>query len=288
MITAYTIQEARDAIKEARRGGKTIGFVPTMGALHDGHLCLVAALKQKTGFTAMSIFVNRIQFNDPRDYEKYPRDYSKDLALAEKAGVDMVFLPDDECMYDNQRTFVETSQLDAYLCGAARPGHFRGVCTVVTKLFNIIQPDIAVFGQKDIQQARILEKMVYDLNMPISIIVAPIIRETDGLAMSSRNMHLSADERSRACCLSKALLRAKECIMQGERSAEKIIAAAETEIKKGSPDRIDYITIADWETLAPAETLSRKNVLALAAFFGETRLIDNMIIESGETVQCSI
>ncbi|MGL4370171.1 MAG: pantoate--beta-alanine ligase, partial [Spirochaetota bacterium] len=166
MITVRTIEEARAAVHAARSAGKTIGLVPTMGALHDGHLSLVSVSKSKASFTAMSIFVNPIQFNDPEDFKNYPRNFDRDLALAEKAGVDMVFLPEEPVMYRNLLTFVNIESLDKYLCGASRPGHFRGVCTVVAKLFYIIQPDIAVFGQKDIQQVCIIEKMVLDLNFP--------------------------------------------------------------------------------------------------------------------------
>ena len=279
MITARTIEQARAAVKEARGAGRTIGFVPTMGALHEGHLSLVGIAKENSTFTVMSIFVNRIQFNDPSDFEKYPRDYDADLALAEKAGVDMVFLPDDAMMYKNHLTSVEVGSLDRYLCGASRPGHFKGVCTVVTKLFNIIQPDIAVFGQKDIQQVRIIEKMTDDLNIPVRIIAAPIIREADGLAKSSRNVHLSPDERKRALCLSRALASAQALAKSGERSASRICAEAERIINEGKPERIDYVSLAGYETLEPAETLSGKTVLAVAAFFGATRLIDNIIME---------
>jgi len=285
MITAKTIEETRKAVREARAAGKEIGFVPTMGALHEGHLSLVSIAKKHADFIVMSIFVNRIQFNDPKDFDKYPRDFDKDLSLAEKAGVDMVFLPDETVMYNNPLTFVDTSSLDRYLCGASRPGHFRGVCTVVTKLFNIVQPDTAVFGQKDIQQVRIVEKMAEDLNIPVSIIIAPIRRENDGLAMSSRNIHLSNEQRKQALCLSESLQTAKKLIEKGETSTAAIIREVEAEIKKGSPDSIDYISIVSYETLEPIKTLSTKSVLAAAAFFGSTRLIDNMIITEGDSIQ---
>lgn len=278
MIIARTVEEVREAVAAARRENKTIGFVPTMGALHDGHLSLVRESRERAGFTAMSIFVNRIQFNDPRDFEKYPRCDAKDLELAEAAGVDLVFLPSHDTMYRNALTFVEPTSLDRTLCGATRPGHFKGVCTVVAKLFNIVQPDLAVFGQKDIQQVRILEKMVEDLDFPVRIVVAPIIREKDGLAMSSRNVHLSPELRVRALSLSKALAKAKELIESGNQAAGTIEAAVSREIAKGSPDVIDYVSLVDYDTLRSVATLQDRSVLAVAAFFGTTRLIDNMII----------
>ena len=278
MIIARTVNEVREAVAAARRENRTIGFVPTMGALHEGHLSLVKESKQRADFTAMSIFVNRIQFNDPRDFEKYPRCDDKDLKLAEAAGVDLVFLPSHDTMYRNALTFVETTSLDRTLCGATRPGHFKGVCTVVAKLFNIVQPDIAVFGQKDIQQVRILEKMVEDLDFPVRIVTAPIVREKDGLAMSSRNVHLTPELRVRALSLSRALAKAKELIESGTLAAGTIEAAVSREIAKGSPDVIDYVSLVDYGTLRSVATIQEKSVLAVAAFFGTTRLIDNMII----------
>ena len=283
MIIAKTIEEAREAIRTARSQNRTIGFVPTMGALHDGHLSLVKTASAHADFIAMSIFVNPIQFNDQADYINYPRDNSRDLALVEKAGVNLVFLPSEATMYKNHLTYVDTTSLDRYLCGATRPGHFRGVCTVVMKLFNIIQPDVAVFGQKDIQQARILDKMVEDLNIPLKLIVSPIVREADGLAMSSRNIHLTPEQRSRALSLSQALRKGKELVAAGTLSPREIEKEVRTILEKGSPDAIDYVSLVDYETLAQADTVTEKSVLALAAFFGSTRLIDNMIIEKGDS-----
>ena len=286
MIITHTIEEVRAAAASARKDGRSVGFVPTMGALHEGHLSLVKEAKKHAAFTVMSIFVNRIQFNDPKDFEKYPRCDERDIELAEKAGVDMVFLPSHETMYKNPLTFVETSSLDRTLCGASRPGHFKGVCTVVSKLFNIVQPDIAVFGQKDIQQVRILEKMTEDLNFPVRIITAPIIREKDGLAMSSRNVHLSADQRSRALSLSRSLSIARDLVENGTVSAEAIESAVRKGIAAGSPDVIDYVSLVDYETLQPAHELGTKSILAVAAFFGTTRLIDNMIITKDNSTIC--
>jgi len=287
MIVCRTIDEARAAIRDARKKRKKISFVPTMGALHDGHLSLLKIARESASFTAMSIFVNRIQFNDARDFDQYPRDYDRDLALIEENGCDMVFLPDDSIMYHNHATYVVPEKLDTYLCGASRPGHFRGVCTVVSKLFNIIQPDIAVFGQKDIQQVMILQKMVEDLNFPVVIRVAPIIREKDGLAMSSRNALLSVHEKARALSLHRALMHASKLISSGEKTSEVIEGGVRDIIEReGKPVDIDYITIVDYETLAPVPEISRKSVLAVAAYFGTTRLIDNMIITPGEKIPC--
>jgi pantoate--beta-alanine ligase len=288
MIIARTIEEARAAVSAARRDNKTIGFVPTMGALHDGHLSLIHEAKKRASFTAMSIFVNRIQFNDLRDFEKYPRDDARDLALAQDAGVDLVFIPAHETMYAAALTFVDTTTLDRTLCGATRPGHFKGVCTVVAKLFNIMQPDVAVFGQKDIQQVRIIEKMTEDLNFPLRIVVAPIIREKDGLAMSSRNIHLSPDQRIRALCISKSLHKAEKLIAEGKVSPKDLEAEVRREIGLGSPDSIDYVSIVDYATLQETSVLGEKTVLAVAAFFGTTRLIDNMIITKEGSYTCII
>jgi pantoate--beta-alanine ligase len=287
MIVVQSIEEARINISAVRKKDAVISFVPTMGALHNGHLSLIRKAKSESSFCVMSIFVNRIQFNDTSDFDKYPRDYDHDLALAEIAGCDMVFLPDDTIMYHDHHTFVIPEFLDEHLCGAARPGHFRGVCTVVTKLFNIIQPDIAFFGQKDIQQAIILKKMAIDLNIPVEIVIAPIVRENDGLAMSSRNVHLSPDQRKRSVSLFGALRRAEELIKSGEQSSSLIEREAREFItREGIPDRIDYISIVDMHTLHPVDTIRGKCVLALAVFFGATRLIDNMIIDMETSPQC--
>lgn len=256
--------------------------MPTMGYLHDGHLSLVEISRRDAQFTVMSIFVNKMQFNDPKDYATYPRELQRDLDLAQSAGVDLVFTPDDAEMYKNPLTYVDMNILTDHLCGAHRPGHFRGVFTVVSKLFNIVQPDLAVFGQKDIQQVIGIEKMVADLNFPIRIIVAPIIRESSGLAMSSRNKHLSEDQRNWAVSIHHSLQKADSMIAAGERDAGKLIDAVRSAVSEGKPDSIDYISIVDYATLQPAAALGQKNVIAVAAFFGQTRLIDNMIIEKKE------
>ncbi|MCU0844406.1 MAG: pantoate--beta-alanine ligase [Spirochaetes bacterium] len=279
MKTAHTIEEVRSIIRAARAEGRGIGFVPTMGYLHRGHTSLVEESRKKTGFQVMSIFVNKMQFNDPKDFSNYPRDLERDLSIAREAGVDLVFVPTDEVMYRDQRTCVDVDLLTDHLCGAHRPGHFRGVFTVVGKLFNIVLPDIAVFGQKDIQQAVGLEKMVADLNFPLKIVIAPTVREDDGLAMSSRNRHLNADERHRALCIHRSLKKAAEMIASGERSASNISEAVGRVLAEGSPDKIDYVSVVRYGDLQPVDGISPKSVLAIAAFFGSTRLIDNMIME---------
>lgn len=282
MITEKTIAGIRSAVRKARLEGKTIGFVPTMGYLHDGHISLVSIARQHANFQVMSIFVNRLQFNDQSDYNTYPRELRRDLDMAEEAGVDLVFTPDDGEMYHAPLTHVDMATLTDHLCGAARPGHFRGVFTVVSKLFNIVQPDVAVFGQKDIQQAIGIEKMVADLNFPVRIIIAPIIREKSGLAMSSRNKHLSEDERKRALAIHTSLKRAEEMIQSGERACGKLIDEIRSTLEQGRPDRIDYISAVDYQTLQPASEIGDRNVIAIAAFFGKTRLIDNMIVTREE------
>ncbi len=287
MIIAHTIEDVRARVKQAREEAKRIGFVPTMGYLHDGHLSLVEISKKQSDFQVMSIFVNRIQFNDKKDFESYPREYERDFALAKSAGVHLIFLPGEEEMYCNQRIFVEVESLTEHLCGATRPGHFRGVCTVVSKLFNIVQPDVAVFGRKDIQQAIIIEKMVMDLNFPVRIIIAPTIREEGGLAMSSRNKHLSTAERTRALSIYRGLLAAKSLIESGNRDVREIIAAAQSEIESSKPEKIDYIELVSCEMLAPINIIDQRAILAIAAFFGTTRLIDNMLIEpAGDKYAC--
>lgn len=281
------IDDVRNAVRQARSESKKIGFIPTMGYLHDGHLSLVETSMKSTQFQVMSIFVNRLQFNDKNDFTNYPKDLERDIAMAEKCGVDLLFTPDDREMYQDALTTVDVSLLTDNLCGAHRPGHFKGVFTVVSKLFNIVQPDLAVFGQKDIQQAAGIEKMVFDLNFPVKIILAPIIREKDGLAMSSRNKHLNAKHRADALVLSASLKRAEEMILGGERDVKKITAEMEGIIRKGNPDSIDYISAVRYSDLGYTDRIEGKSVIALAAFWGTTRLIDNMIImQEGDSYKC--
>jgi pantoate--beta-alanine ligase len=276
------IDDVRSEVKNAKKDGKLVGFVPTMGFLHPGHISLVKIAGEKSEFIVMSIFVNKLQFNDLNDFNGYPKDLERDIEIAEKGGVDLLFLPDDKEMYRSNLTTVDVNLITENLCGAHRPGHFKGVFTVVSKLFNIVQPDIAVFGQKDIQQAVSIEKMVYDLNFPVEIIVAPIIRESDGLAMSSRNKHLSEKQRKEALSLSRSFTVCRELINSGERDAEKISESIRSVIQEGSPDSIDYVSIVKYEDLSYAEKIEGKTVVAVAAFWGTTRLIDNMIIDKKE------
>jgi pantoate--beta-alanine ligase len=287
MQIVHTISEVRDNVARARKEGKRIGFVPTMGFLHRGHLSLVEESKKHARYQVMSIFVNRIQFNDPKDFANYPKDLERDFDLAREAGVDLIFVPDDGEMYRNNLTFVDIEILTKNLCGAHRPGHFRGVYTVVSKLFNIVQPDVSVFGQKDIQQAVSIDKMVADLNFPVRIIIAPTIREDDGLAMSSRNKRLSPDERTRAVAISRALKSAADLLRSGERSVRAITIAMINIINESNPKKIDYISTVRYSDLDLVETITEKTVIAAAVFYGDTRLIDNMIVElDGGTARC--
>ncbi|MBN2159430.1 MAG: pantoate--beta-alanine ligase [Spirochaetes bacterium] len=280
MQILYTTNDVRTHVAKAKKAGKLIGFVPTMGYLHRGHISLVEESKRHTGYQVMSIFVNRIQFNDANDFNNYPKDLERDFDLARDAGVDLVFVPDEKEMYRNNLTFVDVDVLTKNLCGAHRPGHFRGVFTVVSKLFNIVQPDAAVFGQKDIQQAVSIEKMTADLDFPVRIILAPTVREEDGLAMSSRNKHLNPDERIRALAISRALRKAEEMLSSDERSAAAITAEMTRIIEESSPTKIDYISIVRYGDLDFIDTISEKSVIAAAVFYGATRLIDNMIVET--------
>lgn len=267
-----------------RKKGRKIGFVPTMGYLHEGHLSLVQAAKHENDSVVMSIFVNPLQFGPNEDYKTYPRDIDRDTHLAEGAGVDVVFIPEVSEMYPYypQLTTVEVKDISERLCGASRPGHFTGVTTVVSKLFNIVQPDAAYFGQKDYQQVQVIKKMAADLNMPVKIVTVPIKRETDGLAMSSRNTYLSDGERKEALCLNEALLLGKDLYEKGEKDAEKLTEIMHHRITKEPSALIDYIEICDAETLKPIDKITRPTVIALAVKIGRTRLIDNIVIGGEE------
>ncbi len=287
MKIVHKIDEVRQAVRDAKKSGKRVGFVPTMGFLHDGHISLVTISKENAEFQVMSIFVNRLQFNDVNDFNTYPKDLERDINIAENGGVDLLFIPDDTEIYKNNLTTVDVDMLTENLCGAHRPGHFRGVFTVVSKLFNIVQPDVAVFGQKDIQQAVSLEKMVADLNFPIKMIIAPIKRESDGLAMSSRNKHLSPEQRKAALVLSRSLKKCEELLASGVTESSKIIAEMRKVIEEGRPDKIDYISVVDYGTLKDTADVGDRAVIALAAYWGTTRLIDNMIAaREGNTYRC--
>lgn len=265
--------------------GKTVGFVPTMGYLHEGHLSLIRAAKEENDIVVVSVFVNPTQFGPGEDYEKYPRDIERDYGLAVSAGADMVFSPELREIYDAEAsTFVETNgRLSRKLCGISRPGHFRGVTTVVNILLNIVGPDRVYMGQKDMQQALIVKKMVRDLRMPVEVITCPIIREADGLAMSSRNVYLSKEERMQAICLNRGLQKAERYLKSGADNCTSVAALREIikqEISREPLADIDYIEILDGETLEDIEVIesSRKALAAVAVRFGKTRLIDNRIL----------
>lgn len=275
-----TIQEMRLACRQARHtagAGSSLALVPTMGAIHQGHLSLVEAARKECGVVAASIFVNPLQFGPTEDFARYPRTFDDDCAKFSAAGVDLLFAPAPEEMYPaGATTFVEVAKLSERLDGVSRPGHFRGVATVVNKLFNIVNPDVAFFGQKDAAQVAVLQAMVRDLNLPVRIAVCPIVREADGLAMSSRNRYLSPEQRTQALALSRALRHVQECIHQGETSAAILRAGAAEELRREPALRLDYIEIVDPNTLEPATAVVAGTLIALAAWVGETRLIDNL------------
>lgn len=262
-----------------RRAGKRIGLVPTMGFLHEGHLSLVKLARLQADVVVLSIFVNPTQFGPNEDFSRYPRDFERDRTLCATAGVDIIFNPAPEAMYPpGHSVYVEENALSKVLCGAARPGHFRGVLTVVAKLFNLTLPDVAVFGQKDVQQARLIQQMARNLNFSTTIVVAPIIRESDGLAKSSRNTYLSPAERREALGLQQALKTARRLYREGERNAQRIIAAMQEGIERIPSARVDYIAIVDADTLQPIATLNAPVLVALAVYIGKTRLIDNLTL----------
>lgn len=272
------IDQLRDTVKSWRQVGCSIGLVPTMGFLHEGHQSLMAEAKKNNQKVIVSIFVNPIQFGPSEDLASYPCDLEKDKITCQQMGVDVIFCPEVNEMYSPHfNSFVDVNELTSGLCGAKRPGHFKGVCTVVTKLFNITQPDRAYFGQKDAQQLAVIKRMVNDLNFNIEIIGCPIIRENDGLAKSSRNSYLSAKERNAALCLYQAIERAKAMIKQGERSVDILVAAMQEEIHRQTLAKIDYIEMVDLTTLQPVTHLQQDTLCALAVYIGKTRLIDNFI-----------
>jgi len=279
MEVIESISEMKNLVKEWKRQGLSIGFVPTMGYLHEGHLALVRRAKELSDRVVVSIFVNPIQFAPGEDYQRYPRDLERDKALLEKEGVDALFSPRVEEMYPpGFQTYVEVKELSSGLCGRYRPGHFVGVATVVLKLFNIVQPDIAVFGEKDYQQLKIIQRMVQDLNLDVKIIPHPTVREEDGLAMSSRNTYLSPEERKSAIVLYKALNLAEELVNQGERRVATLRVKLKEFIESFPYTKVQYIEFVHPETLKEIERVDEPTLLALAVFVGEARLIDNKII----------
>ncbi len=270
-----------DELRSARSllDGK-LGLVPTMGYLHEGHISLVRRAKAECDYVAVSIFVNPTQFGPNEDLAKYPRDLDRDLHLLEDAGVDLVWTPTPEVMYPSGfQTWVEVEEMTRPLEGAQRPGHFRGVTTVVTKLFNAVQPMKAYFGQKDAQQAAVIRRMTEDLNFPIEIVVCPIVREPDGLAMSSRNIYLDAHQRKAATVLYRSLSAAKEEYEKGERDAEKLRRKMKEVIASEPLAQMQYVSCADYDTLQELEKVTGKTLLSMAVFFGKTRLIDNFVLE---------
>ena len=279
MKVLETVDQMRAACYALKRDAKRLGFVPTMGALHAGHLSLVRAARQHCQAVAVSIFVNPTQFGPNEDFSKYPRPFERDKQLLEAEKVDLIFAPPVAEMYPaGAKTYVHVEEMSKKLCGRSRPGHFRGVTTVVNKLFNIVEPDLAFFGQKDAAQCAILRRMVRDLAMRVEIIVCPIVRETDGLALSSRNAYLSPAERKQATILHRALMRVQFLADKGERSGDKLIAAARDVFGEEPDVRLDYIEIVDNESLEPVPDVSRGALVAVAAFVGTTRLIDNILL----------
>ncbi len=276
-----TIEDTRNRIAMAKTEGLTVGFVPTMGALHAGHVSLMERAKRETGFVAVSIFVNPTQFGPTEDLDAYPRDIASDAAKCEKAGVDLIFAPSVGKMYPiKNRTWVNLEgELTETLCGGKRPGHFRGVTTVCTKLFNIVLPDVAFFGQKDAQQAAVIKAMVADLNMPLKIEVCPIIREENGLAMSSRNSYLTPQQREKAAILYKSLTKCREMFDAGCRDVQKLKAVIIASLQTCDAVTIDYAEIVDFGTLKNIEKIENTALAAIAVKIGTTRLIDNILLD---------
>lgn len=276
MKLVKTKQEVRDTVKEWRKQGLTVGLVPTMGYLHEGHASLIDASVKNNDRTVVSIFVNPMQFSPNEDLESYPRDINRDSKVCEEHGADLIFNPEPEEMYgDMFCSFVDMDILTKELCGLSRPIHFRGVCTVVSKLFNIVNPDNAYFGQKDAQQLAVIKRMVEDLDMDIKINGCPIIRENDGLAKSSRNTYLNEEERKAALILSKTINLGKELVKNGEKDAKAIVKKMTDNIETEPLAKIDYVKIVDLLTMQPLETIDRPALCAMAVYIGKTRLIDN-------------
>ena len=280
MKTLTRVAEMQTAAAGLRGAGKRLGFVPTMGALHEGHLALVRRAKQETDVTVVSLFVNPAQFGPSEDYLNYPRDFERDSELLRREGVDILFAPPVEEIYPaGFQTYATVEPVGAPLEGQFRPGHFRGVATVVLKLFNIVQPDRAYFGRKDGQQCTVVSRLVRDLNLPVEIVVCPIVREPDGLAMSSRNAYLNPDERQAARVLYQSLCRARELMQGGERRAAVIAEAMRKLIEQESQARIDYVAVVDAETLQPVDQVRGRVLVPLAVWIGRARLLDNLLVE---------
>ncbi|SMB92341.1 pantothenate synthetase [Desulfonispora thiosulfatigenes DSM 11270] len=276
----HTIKEVRNILKEQKRSEKSIGFVPTMGFLHEGHLSLIKKAKEENDYVVVSVFVNPAQFGPNEDFKDYPRDYERDYNLSIGAGADLIFNPSIEEMYPvDNKCEVKVKDLSSGLCGASRPLFFGGIALVVTKLFNIINPTKAYFGQKDAQQLAIIKKLVKDLNFDLEIVACPLIREADGLAMSSRNIYLSKDERKSALRLSQSLFKAQEMIKNGERNPDKIKEFIKQYITEDENCNLDYIEIVDSGNIIGVEEIKDSTLIAVAANVGKTRLIDNILVE---------
>jgi pantoate--beta-alanine ligase len=284
MDICTTINATRAAVRAVGKAGKRIGLVPTMGALHEGHLSLVRIAKAQSDLVVVSLFVNPLQFGPKEDLAKYPRSFERDCEMLQREGTDLLFAPTVAEMYPTPAvTYVNVEGLSERLDGQSRPGHFRGVTTVVSKLFHIAEPDIAVFGQKDAAQVAIIKRMVRDLNMPVEIVVAPIIREPDGLALSSRNAYLDPQQRQQALVLSRTLRAVEERFEKGERSAERLIAAGLEILQQEPAARLDHLSVVDPESLEPITNVASRALVAVAAYVGSTRLIDNVVIEDERT-----
>ena len=279
MKVVKTIKEVREIVGGWRQEGLSVGLVPTMGYLHEGHQSLIKKSASQNDRTVVSVFVNPIQFGPNEDLEAYPRDLNRDIKAVEEAGGDLIFNPEPSEMYPGHFTsFIDTTETTELLCGAVRPVHFRGVCTVVGKLFNIVTPDRAYFGQKDAQQLATIRRFVRDLNFPLEIIACPIVREDDGLAKSSRNTYLNAEERQAALILSKSLKKGKEAIESGEKDAKTIIAIIKNSLQSEPLARIEYVEVVDFENIQRVDKIEGETLVAIAVYIGKTRLIDNFII----------
>ena len=279
MEIVKTVGEIRDIVKAWRREGLTVGLVPTMGYLHEGHQSLIARSAAQNDRTVVSVFVNPIQFGPNEDLEAYPRDIERDKAAVVAAGGDVIFHPEPEEMYPPHFTsFVDTPETTELLCGAVRPVHFRGVCTVVSKLFNIVQPDRAYFGQKDAQQLATIKRFVRDLNFDIEIVPCPIVREEDGLAKSSRNTYLNPQERKAALILSKSLTIGRQLVEAGERDANVVATAIRQHLETEPLAKVDYVEVVDFETVQRVNRIAGETLVAIAVYIGKTRLIDNFIV----------
>ena len=279
MQVTKTVEETRKQIKVWKKEGKTVGLVPTMGFLHEGHASLIRKCREQNDIVVVSDFVNPTQFGPTEDLEAYPRDFERDSKLCESLGADLIFCPEPSEMYHDPHAFVSIDTLSETLCGKTRPIHFKGVCTVVTKLFHIVAPDRAYFGQKDAQQLAIIRQMVRDLSYGIEIVGCPIVREADGLAKSSRNTYLSEAERQAALVLSESVFLGQKMVAEGETDANKIVAAMTEHIQAQPLAKIDYVSAVDGVTMDPVDQIAGTVLVAMAVYIGKTRLIDNFIVE---------